>query len=327
MKPTHLIRSIEFHGNLAPVALDYLGNIPDNLLYHRQHRLRHPWSLYKISLDQVFTGFDDVVERYARIGEFVGTPDENRQFELLMSSYKNLLYVLREHIDDCYLVLKTLVPPDNAKPTGFQTHFLKKAGFQELEPFEKAIEWYLRKHLAPLVNNLKHHQGRLRWLYFHRSGDFRPGYFLEQIGDDGAVGPSQTIHKGNTAFSFCKDIKLHLYAVYYISEKVVDAVSTAIGRCSGAALNASNRVKADEFRQTLASIAEIELNVFPNEVEESCALVELVTTDGGTRLRLSYPEEVPDKNFPAPMTISGVPMWADDFTRIFRLPYWQPGQG
>jgi len=115
--------------------------------------------------------------------------------------------------------------------------------------------------------------------------------------------------------------------VYYISEKVVDVVSNAIRRCSGAALNVSNRVKADEFRQTLASIAEIELNVFPNEVEESCALVELVTTDGGIRLGLSYPEEVPDKNFPTPMTISGVPMWADDFTRIFRLPYWQPGQG
>jgi hypothetical protein len=32
-----------------------------------------------------------------------------------------------------------------------------------------------------------------------------------------------------------------------------------------------------------------------------------------------YPEEVPDKNFPALMTISGVPMCFDDFTRIFKI--------
>lgn len=70
-------RSLTTHGNLAPVALDYLGSIPENLLYHRQHRLRHPWSLYKISLDQVFTGFDDVVERYRKIPLLLNRIDSN----------------------------------------------------------------------------------------------------------------------------------------------------------------------------------------------------------------------------------------------------------
>ncbi len=323
MNPTELTRSLKVNGNLAPVALDYLGSIPDSLLYHRQHCLRHPWSLYKISLNQVFTAFEDVLERYPTIRQFVGTPDENRQFELLMNSYKSLLYTLREHIDDCYLVFKSLVPPQIAEPTRFQAEFLRKAGFQQLQTFENSIEWYLRRHLGPLVNNLKHHQGRLRWLYFHRPDDFRPGYFLEQIGDDGAVGPSQTIHRGNTAFSFCKDIKLHLYAVYYISLRLVDAVTKAIARCSGTTLTPSNRIKADEFKQTLVSVARIELNVFPNEIQEPCALVSLTGNDRDTSLRLSYPENVPNKNFPLQMTISGVPMWADDFKRIFRLPYFQ----
>ena len=318
-------RSLTTHGNLAPVALDYLGSIPENLLYHRQHRLRHPWSLYKISLDQVFTGFEDVVERHRKIQSFVSTPDETRQFQLLMSSYKNFLYTLREHIDDCYLVFKTLVAPKSSKPSRFQTQFLRNAGFKELEPFEDAIAWYKQDHLAPLVNNLKHHQGRLRWLYFHGSGEFRPGYFLEQVGDDGAVGPSQTIHKNNTAFSFSRDIKLHLYAVYFISQKVVDVlVSRVAAESADFTLSPKNRVRADEFKQTLESVSGLELDVFPNELYEPCALVELTTNEGDTSLRLSYPEDLPDKSFPKMLTISGVPMWADDFTRTFRLPYWQP---
>jgi len=319
-------RSLVIHGNLAPVALDYLGSIPEPLLHHRQHRLRHPWSLYKISVDQVFTSFADVVERCDRIRSFVSTTDESRQFELLMSSYKNFLYTLREHIDDCYLVFKTLVPAQASKPARFQRQFLENAGFKELEPFEHAISWYVRDHLSPLVNTLKHHQGRLRWIYFHGSNQLRPGYYLEQVGDDGAVGPAETIHKGNTAFSFCRDIKLHLFALYYISEKVVDAVSKTVEESSSLKLNPTNRIQATEFRQALESVAKIELDVFPNELHESCALVELLTADGDTRLRLSYPEDVPNKSFPAVLTISGVPMWADDFTRTFRLPYWQPGK-
>ncbi len=111
MTLTEIKRSLTTHGNLAAVALDYLGGIPERLLYHHQHRLRHPWSLYKISLNQMFTGFEDVIERYGRIRDSVSTSDESRQFELLMSSYKNFLYTLREHIDDCYLVFKSLVPP------------------------------------------------------------------------------------------------------------------------------------------------------------------------------------------------------------------------
>lgn len=323
MNPTHLTRSLAVNGNLSPVALDYLGSIPDSLLHHRNHCLRHPWSLYKISLDQVFTAFEDVLERFSRIRECVGTSDETRQFQLLMNSYRGFLYTLREHIDDCYLVFKTLIPPQTVKPTRFQAEFLKRANFKELPAFEKSIEWYLKEHLGLLVNALKHHQGRLRWLYFHRSDDFRPGYFLEQIGADGAVGPSQSIHKGNTAFSFCKDIKLHLYAVYYISQILVDAVMTAVARYSGSTLNPSVRVKADEFKQTLGSVAQIELNVFPNELEGPCALVSLTSTEEDTALHLSYPESAPNKNFPSQMKISGVPMWADDFTRTFRLPYFR----
>lgn len=321
---TDITRSLAIHGNLAPVALDYLGNIPEHLLHHRQHRLRHPWSLYKISVDQVFTSFTDVLERHDRIRKFVSTADESREFELLMSSYKSFLYTLREHIDDCYLVFKTLVSIAASKPVRFQRQFLKNAGFKELQPFEEAIAWYLTGHLSPLVNTLKHHQGRLRWIYFHGSNQLRPGYFLEQVGKEGAVGPSETIHNGNTAFSFCRDIKLHLFALYFISEKVVDAISKTVEESSGSKLNPTSRVQATEFRQALESVAKIELEVFPNELNVECALVEVVTNGGDTQLRLTFPETAPNRAFPSVLTISGFPMWADEFTRTFRLPYWQP---
>jgi hypothetical protein len=77
-----------------------------------------------------------------------------------MNAYKDLLYSLREHIDDCYLIFKTLIP-QQPKAVRFQTQFLKNAGFRQLAVFEESIGWY-KAHLSPLVNTLKHHQGRLR---------------------------------------------------------------------------------------------------------------------------------------------------------------------
>jgi len=60
-----IIRSILQDGNFAPVAVNYLGNIPDTMSFHEKHGLRHPFSIYHVSLRAVTEGFTQVLEEYS----------------------------------------------------------------------------------------------------------------------------------------------------------------------------------------------------------------------------------------------------------------------
>src|SRR5450755_4538388 len=107
-----ITRSLAIDGTFRPEAVNFLGNIPDKALFHVQHGLRHPESLYQFSLDKVAAAFTRVAEAYfSKTWEYRDQRSGALDLGDLLHYQEDFLHVVREHLDDCYLVLKTLVDP------------------------------------------------------------------------------------------------------------------------------------------------------------------------------------------------------------------------
>jgi hypothetical protein len=50
-------------------------------------------------------------------------------------------------------------------------------------------------------------------IVLHNNDHVLPGYFVEGVFPDGAIGPNLPVHKGPTAFSYCRDIRFHIHEV------------------------------------------------------------------------------------------------------------------
>jgi hypothetical protein len=161
-------------------------------------------------------------------------------FELtgLLQAQENLLRFLQEHLDDCYLILKSLIDPAKAKSKSkFASQYLDTTDLPWAKSFIHATAEY--KHSLDIANKLKHQQGRLRGIGVESGGLVRLGYFLEEHHGAGVIGPSREIHPNGGAFSFARDLPLRLFHVYACSEKLVRAIERAMK-----ALNQSEVVRA-----------------------------------------------------------------------------------
>lgn len=79
-----IIRNVSVDGNLAPKAINFLAEIPENVLHHEHHGLRHPFSIYHVSLRRVAEALTAVFARYNHeIGHYEKHGDVDRYKELL----------------------------------------------------------------------------------------------------------------------------------------------------------------------------------------------------------------------------------------------------
>ena len=82
-----------------------------------------------------------------------------------------------------------------------------------------------RRHVGQIVNKIKHDHARLRFILYSGNSIYFPGYFLEGIDSEGVLGPDQNVHhKGGTAFSFARDLRLHFVEVYAVSRFLSKAI-------------------------------------------------------------------------------------------------------
>lgn len=106
-----------------------------------------------------------------------------------------------------------------AKATQIDTQFLDKAKPAGWKQFRDATREYRENHIGLIVNTLKHKQGELCPIYFQSPIEFRPGYYLRDVLPGEAMGPSRELHSGgNTAFSFARDMLVHLWWLYRIGD-------------------------------------------------------------------------------------------------------------
>lgn len=136
-------------------VIELLRRLPDNVLFHSKYPYRHPVAIYQLSIRQLARDFSRVLKDYALLRS--GAQSLAEMEEQMAQSQRILVYSLREHIDDCFMILMCLVDPTKIPAQcKYPDEKLKACGFAELKTLRSGIDNYLDSYLTPLVNSLKH---------------------------------------------------------------------------------------------------------------------------------------------------------------------------
>lgn len=269
------------HGNIEPQAYGVLKMLPESVLHHNEHLLRNPSSIYSLSIQKVKDNLLELTNIVAEIQALKEEELNDFDYRKLLNAQEALLFSLLSHIDDCYLVLKTIHPYVEEK-SGiiFIERWLKDVKFPTYEVFKKDICEY-REKLALIVNKIKHEHGRIRYLIFCNKDVYAIGYYIEGIDEKGVVGPNPLIHSGgNTAFSFNYDIKYHLYNVYKISHYLTKAVDGAIKKIYGISVlldpyvNIHSEIE-DKTLEIFCIVSKLPYRIFVDEKDKALPVIEI----------------------------------------------------
>ena len=294
--------------------MNVLGQIPPAALFYVPHQLRHPDSLYKFSLSKVGEAFSGVAEAYLSKTEACRANRANMDMSGLLMAQENLLRGLQEHLDDCWLILKTLIDPATAtKGPLFAEKYVIDNRLPGAKPFRDAIAGY--KETLRIANKLKHQQGRLRGLSVWLPESPQLGYFLEEPDAQGNIGPSPEIHPDQGAISFARDLGWHLFNVYLCSQKLVSAVRKALNS-RGLSIPQKIGNRDEKWEEVLSLAAKIPPAYFPKEIQKHVASFHW--DDSGQTLTIRFPAHV-QRTFPARIeaTCSTV---IDGHSPTFRVP-------
>lgn len=189
-------------------------------------------------------------------------------YPALLSEYRELLYRLNEHFDACYSALRSLCDPGTTNGLKFDSQFLDKAKLPGWKQFRDSAKTYRDNHIGVLVNTLKHSQGELCSIFFYSLTEFRPGYYLQDVLPNGALGPSARLHKdANTAFSFSRDLMIHLWWLYRTGDVLANTVTGALHALHGVHLVEQSLTAPDIRWETLLDrCAKLRPEFFPDEV-------------------------------------------------------------
>jgi len=126
------------------------------------------------------------------------------------------------------------ISPVNGKyypKTIFSNQYLSKIKFPGFKSFERKIAFYKNNYVGAIVNSIKHKHRKLRGIYFYGKDNgqiFIPGYYVEGVSKKGRLAPCRSVHQDeNSAFSFNRDIKLHIWYLFLIDEALSDAIKAA----------------------------------------------------------------------------------------------------
>jgi hypothetical protein len=233
----------------------------------------------------------------------------------LLKYQESLLRSLQEHLDDCWLILKTLIDPASATKTPlFADRYVIKNRLPWAKSFQDALTAY--KSTLRIANKLRHQQGRLRGVAVWLPSGAHLGYFLEEPDANGIIGPSPEIHPDRGAISFARDLGWHLFNVYLCSQKLVSAASKAL---EARGLNIQPKACANDknWQKVVSFAVRIPTAYFPKELAKNFAGFHL-SGDGQT-LTIKFPEHV-RLTFPGPIraTCSTV---VDGHSPSFKVPF------
>jgi hypothetical protein len=312
-----ITRRLSRDGNFCPPAVNILGQIPDSALFHVAHQLRHPDSIYSFSLQKIAGELANVMDGYfSKMDEYRGGVQEGFDVTDLLRSQESLLRALQEHLDDCYLILKTLVDPATARHTPlFADKYVVENRLPGAKSFRSAIQDYKRS--LTIANKLRHQQGRLRGVAMSLPTGAHLGYFLEGPDAAGLIGPSPEIHPDRGCFSFSRDVNWHLFNVYYCSEKLVEAIDAALVVLHGVNVQPRPAEPIQEWDRVVSLACRIPQALFPKELQRHTGIFRY--DSNGQTLTVKFPEHV-RFTFPphAKVTCSSV---IDGHSPSFNVPF------
>jgi hypothetical protein len=298
-------------GGLNPEAVETLSLEFDSPLYHLEYQLRHPFGIYNVSLGNVFSSFENLLLElaFASKQDIQSNKSDTKWNEDLLQSLEKLLYALMEHMDDCENIIKCFFPPG--------TKLNQEASFKN---YQSSVNFY-RTHIGKVVNHLKHNQGRLRSFGMIIDNIPHLGYFVEGISDDGSIGPAQHIHSGgSTAFSYARDIRFHLYYLYFVSTKLSEAIDT-ITKPDKNKIAYQTENKRTNLEATLQKIVQLPMVVFLDEIQKDFPLIAIENTQDFTKLSAELKKHPYGIRTAQPRTLYATFFKGDGVSRSFRMPY------
>lgn len=289
-------------GNLGPKVWKYLTALQDEHCFHEQHGKRHPRSIYKKKLQAITKQFTVVLDCLEVVEFHYRYDKENLDvpYKKLLSEYRQLLYRLNEHHDDCLSILRSLCPPSKAILEIFDSRYLSRFRLPGANSFMRATKEYRDEHIALLVNTMKHSQGELSSIFLHSQNDFRPGYFLCDVLPGGVLGPNAKLHSdGKTAFSFSRDLKIHVWWLYKMGDLLATAIDGAIDGIHGEKLLLSPcELDVPDLITMLTKCSNLPLRFFPDETKKPYPTIQL--SNNNTQLIMGFSKKLRGK-FPAKM--------------------------
>ncbi len=312
-----IIRKHSIHGNYSPAAANVLGQIPSGALFNVSHQLRHPESIYSLSLDKVGKAFCNVAEGYLLKAQAYqdNQPPAAWEINQLLKDQEDFLRALQEHLDDLWLILQTLIDPVSATKTSlFADKYVLGNKLPGAKSFQEAIAGY--KMTLKIANKLKHQQGRLRGVAIWLPRGPHLGYFLEGPDANGIIGPSTEIHPDQGAISFSRDLTWHLFNVYFCSEKLVAAVNSALGARGLTARPAVESGNKD-WQKVISLALKIPPAYFPKEVPKHAAIFKCHENE--QTLEVEFPKRILFK-FPLQMKTSCCTQ-VDGHSTTFKVPF------
>jgi hypothetical protein len=309
-----ITRSLSTDGTFEPAAVNFLGQIPESALFYVSQQLRHPESIYALSLTKVSETFSKVTEGYLTKTQNI-CADRTKTLEMseLLKDQESFLRALQEHLDDCWLILKTLVDPATAtKTTLFADKYVVDNKLPGSRTFRDAIADY--KATLRIANKLKHQQGRLRGVSIQSNSGPVLGYFLEGPDAQGIIGPSPEIHPDQGAFSFARDLTWHLFNVYACSEKLVSAIRSVLN-AKGLSLQRKVVSNNKNLERTTLLAAAVPPTCFPKEVPRHIAIFRI----RGEILTIEFPKAM-RPIFPSPTQVTCSTI-VDGHSPSFKVPF------
>lgn len=315
-----LIRKLNRDGNIYPVVINYLKNLPESTLHYKDHKMRHPLSIYSISLEKVLNSFSLLLDELETIFKIPITIENNQyQFNYSLKNItklqEDLLLALLSHIEDLYHILKSIHPAVNASESSyFVEKWLKKVKHPTVERFTQNISDY-RQSFALIVNRVKHQHGQLRPIVFSPIKEgiliYDPitkihyntnqhtikivGYYIEGLQNDGSIGPDHEIHPNNTAISLNYDLKYHFAHLYILSLHLKTAIVQYLRKSHNIDLDKPRNVQIPNLDNKVnlnavaSRISKLPCLYFENEFTQDTPEILYESKDNNIILTIDYP--------------------------------------
>ena len=272
-------RSIKSNGNLNTKLYDLLSNVGDNVLYHEEHFLRHPYAIYNIA-------FLKVVNRANSAIDFIAKSDPNSK-----NIYKSFLESVNEFVDDTYNILKCFYPlAITSSKAKFSNKWLESINKPGMDQYRKKIEQYI-EDTRYIMNKLKHEHGRLSQIELLTTKGNCFGFFLEKY-ENGTLTPDKKVHKPfggkSTANSYLKDILRNLFVVYFVSNCLVEYFEMELNIL--APVSPVSYFGDEMIISLLEKIWDLPLVLFPQEYNESLFSIEFDSKS--QELNVQYPADI-----------------------------------
>lgn len=307
--------------DLCPNIQKFLPLMGENKMFYKYYNLKHPSALYNSSIGKIENSLKSFLNAYEIYEAKDFEKDEKMDAPDLLRNYKELLYCFREHLDDCFHLIKIFISPTQKKDNNRnQYKWLEDNATDLVQDLFKNISEY-KKYLDASVNELKHNNATLCSVLFYNSKNKKEhclGYFVANV-INGAFEPIERVHAkfGNsyTGFSFKRDLTYNLFHIYNLSEEIMTFLTTKIG-VDFRTLTPKVSAAPEDRKLIFKKLIDLPLTYFPDEYLKPVPSMSITKDE---RMKFEYPSHLSIKQNRLDRVM--VTHSGDGHTNQFKIPY------